>query len=119
MKRIIIDFIPHKKQRYDTLGDWQFKNDVLTIKISKIKSWKKEVSLAIHEMVEALLCKERRITTKAVDNWDLNFNGDGEPGDDRNCPYFSQHQDASVVERYLAKKLGLNWEEYENFLDGL
>jgi hypothetical protein len=51
-----------------------------------------------------LLCIDRGVSFKAIDRFDMNFKGDGEPGDDPRAPYYRQHQFATQIERLLAKE---------------
>ncbi len=59
-----------------------------------------------------LLCMERGISFKAIDRFDMQFKGEGEPGDDPRAPYYRQHQVASGIERLLAAELGVDWVTY-------
>jgi hypothetical protein len=45
------------------------------------------------------------------------FKGEGEPGDDRSAPYYKQHQIATRMERQMAYEMGIDWNEYEAFLN--
>lgn len=120
--KITIEFIPHLKQRYNTCGDWQFDQDGnLTIKVSEMPKTGEEGSwcVAIHELIEALLCRCCGITTAAVDKFDLAFDplsNEHEPGDDPKCPCVNQHCIATGVERILVREFGLRWFSYENEL---
>lgn len=64
------------------------------------------------------LCQQAGITDAMIDEFDFAFAegrdpSDGsEPGDDPSAPYYTQHQFATVVEKMMAEKLGVNWEEY-------
>jgi hypothetical protein len=126
-----ITSIPHKAQRYNTVGDWQFiagefdkildKNiPNLRIRISNLSDERYMYLVAIHEYIEAIICKYTGITEKDVDNWDINYSGKyNEPGDDPLCPYNLAHSFATVVEREIAKKIKVNWEEYEKEIESL
>ena len=112
--RIVIKSIPHKKQRYETIGDWIVKNGELKeIRVSKAKDDNIEFLIAVHEFIEAWLCLKRGITQKEVDNFDIQFEfsrkkGDiSEPGDSPKAPYHKEHQFASAIESAIAKQLGL------------
>ena len=117
---IHIETINHKDQRYDTAGDWFFDlSGDLYIKVSDTTNWKYNALIALHELIEVLLCKDRIITTEEVDAFDINYennrkDGDmSEPGDDRNAPYFKEHQIATVIERLIANELKVDWETYD------
>ena len=116
-----MNVIPHQQQRYDTAGDWQLdvEKDTLVINISFLGDWKMEACLGIHELIEAIRCMADRVDQNLVDQWDLNFKGKGEPGDDPAAPYHRQHVQASIVERTLARQLGVDWQKYEQKLEEL
>jgi hypothetical protein len=118
--RIIIETIPHKAQRYETVGDWR-KDQAgnLCITVSELNDWRLEALVAVHELIEALLCRADGVTEDEVDHFDFNFNGEAEPGDDPDAPYYEQHQRASGYERLLAADLQVNWAEYEKAIDAL
>jgi hypothetical protein len=77
-----------------------------------------EACIVIHELVEAILCKHKAISTTQVDAFDMEFErsrpagDDSEPGDDPQAPYYHEHQIATAVERILAVHLGVKWPEY-------
>jgi hypothetical protein len=116
-----MNVIPHQQQRYDTAGDWRLdvEKDTLVINISFLGDWKMEACLGIHELIEAIRCMADRVDQNLVDQWDLNFKGKGEPGDDPAAPYHRQHVQASIVERTLARQLGVDWQRYEQKLEEL
>ena len=118
---IQMNVIPHQQQRYDTAGDWRLdvEKDTLVINISFLGDWKMEACLGIHELIEAIRCMADRVDQNLVDQWDLNFKGKGEPGDDPAAPYHRQHVQASIVERTLARQLGVDWQRYEQKLEEL
>lgn len=116
--KITIYTIAHQQQRYDTVGDWIFRamerEHELTIYVSKLGDWRMEALVAIHELIEALGCRESGITTEQVDEFDKNW-PDGladEPGDDPKAPYFLQHQFATSIEKQAAEFFQVDWEEY-------
>jgi hypothetical protein len=119
--RITIETIPHKTQRYNTCGDWQFDQEGnLTIRVSETPRSGPAGSLLIgvHELVEALLCQARGITTEMVDNFDLSYDpkAEIEPGDHPKCPCRREHCTATGIERILAVEFGLDWTPYEDEL---
>lgn len=124
--KIIIETIPHRKQRYETVGDWFYdKKGNLIIRVSLMKDWKKEVCVAVHELVEVLLCKSQGISQAQVDRFDMvyesvrNENDLTEPGDDSQAPYKRQHCLATSVERLMVAELGLDWKDYEDCINAL
>lgn len=117
--KITIEVIPHLKQRYNTCGDWQFDSKGnLAIRVSEMpkSGYKGSMLIAVHELVEALLCQDRGITTEMVDEFDLKFDAtaDWEPGDDPMCPCHKEHCYATGVERTLASELNVQWLPYDN-----
>lgn len=105
--------IPHSAHRYPTAGDWYNSNGVDLIEVSQLPDERYELLLAVHELVEAALCKQAGISESTVDAWDTKFAGEGEPGDDPRCPYFRQHTRAETIERLLAAMLDVDWDSYE------
>lgn len=119
--KIIIETIPHLQQRYNTCGDWQFDSEGnLTLRISEFPKvgLKASYLVAIHELVEALLCQEQGITTEMVDAFDTSFDPlcDQEPGDSPRAPYKREHCIATGIERILATEFGVDWVPYEEEL---
>lgn len=114
MKQITMLSISHDQQRYETIGDWLYpdKNELL-ITVSKMDDWRYEVLVAVHELVEAVLCQDRDITQEEVDEFDLVHKNEEEPGDNPEAPYHAEHVFAGNVERLLAHELGVEWSEYE------
>ena len=128
---IIIETIPHNQQRYDTVGDWQFKQvngeTHLHIKISAMNDWHQELPVAVHELIEAYLCKEHGIDEKDVDRWDTYFENANlesincitEPGEHPQAPYYEEHFIATNIERILVSVLGTKWYDYEKIINSL
>jgi hypothetical protein len=123
--KIIIETIPHEQHRYTTVGDWFYDDDgTLHIKVSKLSDWKREALIAVHELVEVLLCKNDGVTVAEVDHFDMHEfsyeeHPDEEPGDDPKAPYKKQHCIATGIERILAAQLGVDWKPYEEELEAL
>ena len=114
MKIVIQTIEPNSKEFIGEgeKGDWRTIDGVLEIKVAKMPDKRMELLLAIHELIEALLCAERGITAEMVDTFDLNFKGEGEAGDDMNAPYRLEHFFAESIERLFASELGVDWLEY-------
>lgn len=135
IKKITIEIVPHLSQRYNTVGDWQFTRDAqgdaieLNVKVSDTDERDGNMLIAIHEMVEAILCELGGVAEEAVDKFDMEWiprpawwNSDtlfSEPGEDPSAPYYSQHQLAAGIERIVATRLYTNWERYEAKIDEL
>lgn len=124
--KIIIETIPHSKQRYNTCGDWQWNEDVneLTIKVSETNLFDYQMLalVGVHELLEAILCRHEYIPEWQVDHFDENWkpqDGLTEPGDHPAAPYHRQHLFASNIERLVAARLGVNWQQYEKEIERL
>lgn len=129
MMKVSIEVIPHKMQRYETAGDWWWeavakdhKEHVLNIRISFLGDWRYEMAIALHELVEVLVCKAKGISQKAVDTFDAQYERDRargkysaeqEPGDDPDSPYHLEHSVATAVERIFIFAVGASWKEYD------
>jgi len=118
--KITINTIPHRSQRYDTCGDWQFaENGDLAISVSDTGDWRYNALVGIHEAVEAILCQDRGIREEDVTAFDVEFENerdvvdDSEPGDNENAPYRQEHFFATTIERAIALELGVDWILYE------
>jgi hypothetical protein len=117
--RAVIGSIEHKTQRYDTVGDWRIEPDggVLVV-VSRMSDQRYEFLVALHELIEAYLCKHAGISEGKVTAFDKAFEtarkpGDlSEPGDDPAAPYHDQHKNATVLEVQLAAMLGVDWAAY-------
>ncbi len=113
---ISIKTIPVKQMRYKTAGDWFFteKGD-LEIKVIDLGNWQMEFIIAIHELVEVMLCKHKGITQKDVDDFDMSEYGLSleEPGLDPKAPYCVEHMIALKVEQVLYKYLGVDEKEFD------
>lgn len=131
---ITIKTIQHKDQRYPTVGDWQYDDQGnLTITISELGDWRMEALIAVHELVETLLCKQAGIKQIEVDAFDVTFEHNrppsnkyeavegenDEPGDEPTAPYVRQHCVAIGFERILAAELGVLWKLYEEKINAL
>ena|SRR5215472_13054601 len=124
---ITIVTIPHKTQRYNTVGDWQFneKGD-LFITISDMGDWKKEFLVAFHELIEVMLCKHRGISQELVDKFDIDYEAkrdsedvESEPGDAPGAPYRKEHFLATSLERIMSQELDVDWRAYEEAIFNL
>jgi len=109
---VTVHVVPHAEQRYDTAGDWQWKDGGLVVAVSDLGNSRFNLLVAAHEVTEALLCKRDGVTEAEVDAWDLAHLNEDEPGEVEGCPYFTQHAEASLVERELADLMRVDWKEY-------
>lgn len=122
-----IETIPHESQRYPTVGDyWSDENGVEQIRVSEMMDWRYEVLVAVHEIVEMALTRQRGIAEQAITEFDIRFEQDkekalvsGEAGDNVNAPYRKEHFFATNLERLFAAELGVDWFEYDRYVDAL
>ena len=122
---INIKTIPHKDQRYDTCGDYWWDSETLQVRISELGRADWEFLILIHELIEWFLIHLGGIDVNDIDRFDREYEanrkkGDiSEPGNDPKAPYHTQHMIASAFERLLAPVLGVDWGQYEKFIDSL
>lgn len=122
---IQIKIVDHKEQRYDTCGDWQVSSEGLLITVSRLGDTYSEICVAIHELVEAVLCMRHDVSQFDVDKFDQQYEfrrkyGDtSEPGDSPLAPYNKEHFFATNIERQLTHELQLDWTTYENTINNL
>ena len=122
--KILIETIPHSEQRYNTVGDYTRTPDGWHIRVSQLPDWREEALIAVHELVELLLCEARGIPDAAIDVWDMTWvpyyttetGWVNEPGADPSAPYYHEHVCATGVELLLATELGVQWELYESHI---
>lgn len=123
--KIIVNTINHKRQKYPTSGNWFYKGKTLCIEVSKLSDERYEQLIVVHELLEAILCKQAKIKESLVTKFDIKYEknrkpGDkSEPGDDKKAPYYQEHQFSTSVERLLANWLKVNWEKYEQEVNSL
>jgi hypothetical protein len=117
----VISQVPHRRQRYDTAGDWIPGNPV-KIRVSRMKDERYAFLVALHEMIEYELCRMHGITDSKVVEFDMDFEKErsarlhsleAEPGDDPRAPYRDEHGFATMIERMVAQKMGVSWSAYE------
>jgi hypothetical protein len=119
---INITIVPHKEQRYETVGDWQFDDfGNLSILVSNLGDDRENCLIAIHELIEAILCKfaTPEVTTEMVDKFDVEHKDLDDPGADPSAPYHTQHRAAEMIEFQLASKLHVGWYEYDKKVKNL
>ncbi len=121
---IKIKSIPHRKQRYETCGDYYHRWGKWQFRISKINS-KYEFLILIHELVEWFLTQQRGITEEQISNFDILFEAKrskgsfDEPGHDKKAPYHKEHVFAEKIEKQLAKELKVDWKKYDKTINKL
>lgn len=120
---ISIKIIPPSEMRPEVDGaDWFFDQDGdLQVRISPMSDWRYETLLAIHETVEAIMCKYNGVTQKLVDDFDAEYDRthdtDVEAGDDPAAPYVREHCFATAIERILCAELDVSWKKYDDELN--
>lgn len=122
MSLLTVEVIAHKDQRYCTPGDWKlYPSGDIAVFVSDLGNWKFHALMGVHELVEALVCRELGVTQEAVDAFDAAFlrgqesglyGKDAEPGYHPEAPYRLAHFVAETVERVLAVALNADWAEY-------
>lgn len=110
--KIVIDTVDHTDQRYPTAGDWLFDGGKLQITVSRLGDPDMELLVAVHELVEAWLCDKRGIAEPDVMAFDVDHDGESDPGSLSEAPYHKEHMFAETIERLLANELGIDWNAY-------
>jgi hypothetical protein len=117
---IVIMTIPHKEQRYETVGDyWKGLGGSTQIRVSDMDNADYEFLVALHELVEQKLCEKRGIKEEDITAFDIEFENnraeddDSEPGDDPMAPYKKEHLFATGIEKLVAAELGIDWKTYD------
>lgn len=111
--------IPHREQRYETVGDYFYDEEGLQFRVSEMNDKRYSFLVFIHELIEWFLVDREGIKIDDIDAFDIEYEknrkpGDvSEPGNDPKAPYYKQHQIATLVERVLASLIGVDWEEYD------
>jgi hypothetical protein len=114
IEEIVIRFIPQADHRYDTVGDWFYEGRRLVILVSRMGNEVYQQAVALHELVEALLCNVADVSQQSVDEFDMGPGKDlDEPGFDQSAPYHRQHCWADVVERTFIAAAGVSWAKYD------
>lgn len=108
---MIVNCIPHRLQRYDTMGDWYDSSGTIHFFASQMEP-DMEMETLLHEMFEWYLCQKEGITAKMVDDWDFSHPDAEDPGSLRGCPYRKQHMAAMKVSKLAVKLMGYSWGIY-------
>jgi hypothetical protein len=126
--RLLVERIPHEAQRYETIGDWEFLREfaqedvsahpnVLRVRVSILPRFESEIAVAIHEVVEALLCHQAGITGEEVDRFDMAKDAPEDPGADPHAPYHIQHLMATMAEQAFIRMVGMEWSDHDGYCD--
>jgi hypothetical protein len=119
---ITIKIVPESEMRAEVDGaDWYWdRNGDLQVRVTPMSDWRREILLAVHEMVEALMCKVNGVTQASVDKFDLEYDKthtfDFDAGDAAGAPYEREHCLATAIERILCAEFKVNWESYDREL---
>jgi hypothetical protein len=123
-KKIKVEIVPLKKQRYETLGDYFEKDGVLHFKITDTGNPLYNKIILIHELIEQTLTEARGIKESTILRHDLEFEKlikdglvpkDAEPGEHKNSPYRQEHLLAETVERLMLNHLNqVTFSEYSD-----
>jgi hypothetical protein len=121
MKRIILEAVPSAAMRppYNRGpdgGDWFYnaEGDLVIRVIGIDLGTPADFLFALHELVEATLCRREGVSQESVDRFDAAFENmedrdfDSEPGDHPAAPYRTQHRRAMLIEHMMAQFMGLN-----------
>ncbi len=118
IRSVIIATISPKEMRYRTVGDWFFTEPgCLTIQVADTGNWIYNLLVAVHELIETILCQIAGVSEKRVSNFDLAHQDDEDPGTHPKAPYHDQHMTAMGIEMILAARAGVKWRIYEDALD--
>ena len=116
--RVEIKTIDPALIRYPTAGDWQWLADgALQVTMPDYGGQDQSALLvALHELVEAWLCKRDGVTDQEVTKWDTDNPALEEPGDDPRAPYHIQHQAAMLTEKTVAMAFGADWDAHNQWV---
>lgn len=124
--KIIIETIPHDKQRYPTVGDYQYLEDgSIYITVSEMGDDKYNTLVALHELIEAKLTEWEAIKEQDITAFDVEFEKNrqegniDEPGFDSSAPYRKQHTIATGIELLIAAEAGVDWNQYDKVVNSL
>ncbi len=118
IRNVKIETMKPKSMRYRTCGDWFFTEPGhLTIEVADTGNWIYNMLVAVHELIEVILCEIAGISEKRVSAFDLAHQDDEDPGTHPKAPYHDQHLTAMGIEMILAARAGVKWRIYEDALD--
>lgn len=124
--KIIIETIPHKSHRYETVGDyWEDPDGTLQIRVSEMKNEMYNGMVAVHELVEFLLCRANGIKEQDITDFDMWFESKrkrgntDEPGFHPIAPYVKEHTIATAVELMMCSGANISWSRYDKKVNSL
>ncbi len=124
---INIKSIPHAEHRYPTCGDWWYEDGgaTLQIRVSDELPEKTQQLVVLHELAEVFMCAANGVSQESVDEFDKAYEanrkpGDvSEPGDQKDAPYFIQHQIATMIELIASRQMDVNWDAHADAIEAL
>ena len=122
MRRVLMRSLPHDKQRYPTVGDYEEAHGFVLFSVSEIGNEQYEHLVALHEFIEWMLVTARKIPLAKIDVFDQQFEAtrklrddwNSEPGDSPDAPYVREHRFAENIERLVCAELGIPWDVYNS-----
>jgi hypothetical protein len=110
-----------------TGADWWISEDgTLQVRVERLATYGRTMSLMVHEITEAIICKFQGVTVEQVDKFDTEFerlhpeNKGIEAGDADGAPYGKAHMLATACERIVAAEMGIgscdSWKSYDDEL---
>ncbi len=123
---IFVQYIHHSLQRYDTCGDWWFdEHGSLQVRVSMMDDKRSMEAVALHEIIEALLCRAHGVPEEEVSRFDKQYEAmrtphdTSEPGDEPDAPYHVEHRAATLIEKKYLSHLGVSWKEHTETVNNL
>lgn len=114
------------EMRYPTCGDWLYnEGGGIEVIVAEMNDRDSEFLVALHELVEAYLCRRAGVTDEEVTAFDKTFEAKrqpgntDEPGDEPDAPYRQQHRTATLVEMIVADAAGVDWKKHEANVNAL
>ena len=120
IRSVTIEAIDGQGMRYRTVGDWFFSKifpDRLCIQVVDTGNWRYNCLVAIHELIEVLLCTNAGISQKRVDRFDFAHEDEDDPGSHPEAPYQKEHLIAMGIEMMLAASLDIQWRTYADAIE--
>ena len=123
--KIVIDFLNSEQMRYSTCGDYFYdKEGVKHFQIIDTGNEYYNTLILLHEMTEEIISKNQGIIEQDIlahDIWHEKEFNEGrteiyEPGEHPLSPYADSHFFAETIERLIANKLKIDWNEYDKSL---
>jgi len=116
--RIEIKSIDPVAIRYETAGDWIPLDDgSMQVLVPEYGNENSAFLVALHELVEAWLCRVARIPEEDVSKFDIEHPELEEPGDSMEAPYHKQHVIATQIERDVCNAMGIDWQKHNDWVE--